>query len=101
MPRGVQRARVDGNHTDILKGLRLWGAAAHSTAALGNGFPDIVSSYAGRTVLFEVKDPGKPPSARKLTPDEVKFRAGWKGAIYTVLTAAEACEYMRIEVCKP
>lgn len=100
MSRGNRQYRVDGNHKEVLDGLREWGAAAFSTAAVGGGFPDIVASYAGRTVLFEVKDPAKPPSARKLTADEISFRNTWKGSVYTVLTSFEACQHMRNEVCK-
>ncbi len=98
MSRGVQRCRLDGNHTEILNGLREWGAAAHSTAALGNGFPDIAASYAGVTVLFEVKDPAQPLSKRRLTTDESKFRLGWKGALFTVETVQDACFCMKSAV---
>ena len=41
-------------------------------------------------MLMEVKDSSKPPSARKLTPAQVIFHAGWKGAIYVVTSSDEA-----------
>jgi hypothetical protein len=34
--------------------------------------------------LVEVKDSSKPPSARKLTPDEADFHAKWPGEIFVI-----------------
>lgn len=31
----------------------------------------------GKVYLIEAKDPDKPPSARKLTPQQVKFHERW------------------------
>ncbi len=96
--RGHRQIKLDGNHNEILKGLRDWGAAAESTAAVGKGFPDIIASYAGRTVLFEVKDPAQKPSARRLTDDEVKFHASWRGNLAVVETIEQACKAMQSAV---
>lgn len=91
-------AKTDGNHTEIVTALRNAGFSVRSTAAISDGFPDAVAGYGGRTFLLEFKDGSKPPSARKLTPDQVKFRAEWKGD-YTVLESVEDVRDFHEEVC--
>lgn len=90
MSRGVQRARVDGNHAEIVKALRQAGIGATSTASVGNGFPDIVASFRTVTVLLEVKDGDKPPSKQALTADEKRFHDNWPGEIHIVNSSEAA-----------
>lgn len=59
--------------------MRQVGISVAVTSMLGDGFPDLVAGYNRITFLFEVKDPSKPPSKRKLTPDEQDFFDSWKG----------------------
>ena len=89
MPRGVQRARLDAAHPGIVQALRQAGICAFSTAAIGNGFPDIVAALRGVNVLLEVKT-GSTPSERKLTADERAFHDSWAGALAVVSTPEEA-----------
>lgn len=89
MARGVQRARVDGNHVEIVKALRAASIGAVSTAALGNGFPDIAAGFRGLSFLFEVKS-GERDCDRKLTADEARFHETWPGQVAVVSTAEEA-----------
>lgn len=70
---------MDANHAEIVAAFRRLGYSVADTSRLGNGFPDLVVAKAGRTVLVEVKDGDKPPSARKLTTAEREFKATWKG----------------------
>jgi hypothetical protein len=78
------RARKDSNHVAIVKAFRDMGVSVHDTAQLGAGFPDIAIGIGKVNILIEVKDGQKPPSARKLTPDEVKFHDEWQGWIEIV-----------------
>jgi hypothetical protein len=39
---------------------------------------------------MEIKDGSKPPSGRKLTPDEVEWRAKWKAEVHVVTSVKEA-----------
>lgn len=80
------RGRVDSNQTALVKELRKIGLSVAITSSLGKGFPDIVVGWQGKNFLFEIKDPGKPPSARVLTEAEQDFADGWRGQITTVLT---------------
>lgn len=86
MPR--RAARKDANHNAIQAVFVRLGWSVADTSALGNGFPDLVAAKHGRTVLVEVKDGTKPPSARKLTPDETAFAGSWQGW-YSVVTSED------------
>jgi hypothetical protein len=52
--------------------------------------------YKGFTLLLEVKDGNKVPSARKLTPAEQKFFDEWTGGMLAVVNSAdEAIEILK------
>ena len=73
-------AKIDANQKKIVESLRqIPGVSVAITSQLGNGFADIVIGHKGKNYIIELKDGDKPPSAQKLTPDEVKFKSGWKG----------------------
>lgn len=85
----MRAARVDRNHGEIVKAARKLGCLVWSTAAVGKGFPDLViclpKRLGRRVVLCEVKDGTKPPSARKLTPDEAVFASQWPVTLITCM----------------
>lgn len=88
-------AKVDHNQAEIVKALRDAGCGVLDLSAVGKGCPDLLvhaPTYPACkvNVLLEVKDGKKSPSARKLTPDQVKFHESWKGFIYTVTNVDEA-----------
>jgi hypothetical protein len=83
-----QASRVDGNQPAIVAALRAIGAYVLHTHQLKNCF-DLLVGYRGRTHLMEIKDPAQPPSARKLTPGEAKFREEWKGSPYHVVETVD------------
>jgi hypothetical protein len=87
-----RRGRVDGNQAKIVAGLRTIGAGVCSVAGVGDGFGDLVVGFRGRNYLLECKDPGQPPSKRRLTPKEETFHAEWPGQIAIVETVEEAIE---------
>ena len=69
--------KLDDNQKAIAAHFHRLGCEVRSTAALGNGFPDLAVLYLGRIRLIEVKDGRKVPSARRLTPLEVAFAERW------------------------
>lgn len=85
-------ARTDANQAAIIEALRAIGASVRDTSAVGNGFPDLVAGFRGRTWLLECKDGNKPPSARKLTPDQIEFKSTWRGHWAVVNSPEEALE---------
>lgn len=82
-------ARVDQNHAEIVTALRKAGRLVQSLAGCGCGVPDLLVHRGGRLWLLEVKDGNKPPSARKLTPDQEEWISqGWP--VTVVMSAEEA-----------
>jgi hypothetical protein len=76
--------RADGNQAEIVAALRAAGCRVVPTHTLGQGFPDLIVDYHGRTCLIEIKDPSKPKCDRRLTPAQQVFHDAWTGPIYIV-----------------
>lgn len=83
-------AKIDANQTQVVESLRAAGATVQSLATIGNGCPDLLVGYRGVTVLLEVKDGRKVPSAQKLTPDQEKWHSNWGGGILAVVNSPDA-----------
>jgi hypothetical protein len=86
MGRSRRAARTDSNQTSLVKQLRQCGMSVAITSSLGDGFVDIVVGFKGQNMMCEIKDPEKPPSARKLTSEEKIFHEKWRGQIAIVET---------------
>lgn len=87
-------ARRDDNETEIVKALRKAGAYV----CYLNQPADLLIGYKGRSILLEVKDGSKPPSARKLTPNEQKFHDEWTGGpLHVVTCIAEALDTLVVK----
>lgn len=83
-------AKVDANQGALVKVLRQLGATVEITSAAHDGFTDLVVGFQGVTVLVEVKDGAKVPSARKLTPAQVDVHGRFTGAITVIETDEQA-----------
>lgn len=86
-------SKVDANQSKIVDALRAIGCGVHSTSGMRKGFPDLIVSFLETrrvTVLMEVKDGKKPPSARELNPQQEEFHRFWPGEIYVVKNIDEA-----------
>lgn len=82
MPR--TNARKDANHDEIVRFLRDCGATVQTLHQVGNGTPDLLVGWRGVNLLVEVKDGAKPPSKRRLTPDEDQWHIAWDGQVAIV-----------------
>jgi hypothetical protein len=80
--------RIDANQNAIVETLRECGATVR-VVSQGDGIPDLLVGYQGYTILMEVKDGDKVPSARKLTPAEQKFFDDWRGGMLVVVNSVE------------
>jgi hypothetical protein len=90
----MTRARVDANQPKIVAALRKMGASVLHLHTLGDGAPDLLIGMHGINKLVELKDGTKPPSARKLTPDETKFHAEWRGQVAIINSVDEAIAFI-------
>ena len=87
-------ARRDDNEKDIIKAMRACGAFVK--AINDEGTFDLLVWYNGHTLLLEVKDGTKPPSARRLTDAEAKFHGEWPGSnLYIVNSVQEALDLLK------
>ena len=84
----MRAARVDSNQKEIVEALRKAGATVLHTHQLKNCF-DILVGYNGINYIVEIKDGNKPPSQRKLTTGEEKFRDEWEGGEYYIIESIE------------
>lgn len=88
-------ARVDANQEQIVSAMRACGATVRIVTQ-GDGLPDLLVGYRGYTILMEVKDGHKPPSARKLTEEEQKFFENWTGGMLAIVNSVdEALELLK------
>jgi hypothetical protein len=88
-------AKVDANHAEIVRALRAAGCGVLDLSRVGDGCPDLLVHAPTHPacqfgILLEIKDGNKPPSARKLTPAQLKFHAAWKGFLFVVENVEQA-----------
>ena len=66
--------RIDANQRELIKVFERLGYSVVDTSAVGEGYPDLNVGKGGYTWLVEVKS-----KVGTLTPDQIKFRASWRG----------------------
>lgn len=87
-------ARRDANERRVIDALRACGAYVKQIN--DEGLADLLIFYRGHTLIFEVKDGDKPPSARALTPAEQKFHDEWPGTnLYIVTSEHDALDILK------
>lgn len=92
----MRAAKIDANQNEIVDALRKAGCTVQILSSVGKGCPDIlVASPTGYLVLMEIKDGNKPPSARKLTPDQVEWHGKWNSEVAIVINAEQAINVAR------
>lgn len=100
MKRNQFASRIDENEPEIVAALEARGVSVCRLKDVGRGCPDLLCGFAGLTVLIEVKRDydyattkrGKPYVERvrgKLTPDQVKWHAEWKGQPVVIARTVE------------
>ena len=85
-------ARIDANQPEIVAALRGVGAAVQPLHAVGKGCPDLLVSHRMVNYLIEIKDGAKPPSARRLTEDQITWHDAWRAPVHVVTTVEDALD---------
>lgn len=86
-------ARIDLNQPDIVQAFRDRGVSVRPMSAVGQGFPDLIVSLDGFTMLVEIKMPDG-----KLTPEQKAFINVWGAPVAIVRDEAgveTVCGFMR------
>lgn len=73
--------RVDANLSAVVAAFRKMGCSVN---VRNDSMADLDVGYGGISMIVEVKDGSKPPSARKLTPNQIEKRKTWTGGIRDV-----------------
>lgn len=79
----------DRNQKEIVAALRKAGASVAAIKLGPPGFPDLVISHFGRTMLVEVKNGNEP-----LRETQKDFIAKWKAPVHVVRTVDEALKLL-------
>lgn len=87
-------ARKDANHGEIARAFEAMGCSFIDVSATPCGFDGLVG-YGGMTMPVEIKDGAKPPSRRRLTPNEERVHARWTGGKRLVMDLAGVEETVR------
>lgn len=93
-------AKVDANQPEIVSLLRRLGCSVQPIHMVGRGVPDLLLGIAGRNFIVELKDGRKPPSARKLTPDEQEWHQNWLGQVDVIESEQQAVEFVNRVRCE-
>ncbi len=81
-------AKIDANQNEIVKTIRKIGATVLITSQLKNCF-DILVGCNGINYIMEIKDGSLPPSKKRLTDGELKFKESWNGGEYYIVESVE------------
>ena len=92
----VKYGSVDANQAQIVEHLKdIPGVTVALLSQVGAGVPDLLIGFKRRNYLFEIKDPDKPPSKRKLTKAQETFHYEWTGQVAIAETFGEILEAMK------
>jgi len=80
------KSKKDLNQNTLQKQIQWLGHTVHATHMVKDGFPDLVTGYAGLNFLVEIKNPNQSKSGRELTLMEQHFHDSWRGSIMIVET---------------
>ena len=80
-------ARTDANHKEISIAFERLGWSVLDIHQIPNSADILVGKWL-HNIVIEIKDGSKPPSKRKLTPGEIKFKDRWRGD-YRIVTCMQ------------
>ena len=93
-------SRTDANQAEIVRVLRDFGVSVISLAAVGEGCPDLLCGFRGKTYLLEVKRDDVAPSASRLNAVQRRWHTAWQGQVAVVRCVGAALDALGIKECK-
>lgn len=93
------RAKVDGNHRQIVDALRAAGRRVLDLSRVGQGCPDLLVRWGSSMVLMEIKLPLGPKggsSRSKLNAEQVEFARQWPVVVVRSVAEALAATGVRV-----
>lgn len=89
--------KVDANQAEIIALLRkIPGCTVQILSMVGHGCPDYLVGFMGVNKLIEQKDHDKPPSKKRLTPDEARWHRQWGGQVDVCETFEDVCRVIGV-----
>ena len=85
-------AKVDANQSAIVDAVRRMGCTVQPLHSMGQGCPDLLVGVSGYNLLWEIKDGSQPPSARRLTADQIIWHDEWRGQVQVVDSVEKAIQ---------
>jgi Holliday junction resolvase len=80
------RKKVDANQKEIVSAFISLGSSVLNLSRVGEGCPDLLIGYKGKTVLVEVKSTEK----AKFTEPQIKFMQNWRGGTVSRIDSVDA-----------
>lgn len=80
------KKRVDENQKQIIHTFIALGASVVDLSRVGQGTPDLVIGYKGKTIFVEVKRDAK----AKYTEAQIKFMQNWRGGPVSRIDSVDA-----------
>jgi len=91
-------AKIDANQPEIVQALRKAGARVTTLHRVGGGVADLLVSFRRAWFLLEIKNGAKPPSKRKLTPDEARWIAEQEAVVHVVESTEQALQAIGVRL---
>lgn len=89
------RHQTDPNHAPVMARFRALCPVVEDHSQGGHGYDAIVETARGSFYVVEIKDGTLPPSARRLSPNELKALDRWGHRYKVVLSEDEAIALAR------
>jgi len=93
--REYRASRVDKNQSSLVAAFREFGCQVQDTHEIGKGCFDLIVAIDFLNIFIEVKDGRKPPSARRLTPDQKMWNNTWTGLRAVVTNYDEVIDLVK------
>lgn len=90
--------RKDKNQNPIVEALEKCGASVIDLSSLGEGIPDLLVGFKGKSFLIEIKNPENSYGRGGLNARQRTWHANWKGQVAIARSIKEALNIVGAEL---